>query len=296
MICKIVAFALLAFGLYFLFVYRASILRLNFNESLGVFFDNVNTIGTYFSLGSALFLYLGLTYSKKIEWLYFIPCLLMLFLGLFTGSRHFIITTGIAFVASIIVSFKKKKWIAALIIIAIIGMFFAAIQLPALSSIKERISRAISTIFGIGSAKYDASAVQRTIWPLYGFNIGVRELLFGYGADGFAIYSGIGTYSHNTYSDIICNFGFLGAAIFYSALLYPLMLAIRSKEKKHSVVIVIVSFYIAKGFFGVYFASKDAYLMIAFLLYLVKDVRLGTYMGFGKQAKCQKQDCCEICI
>lgn len=281
LIFRIIAYSLFAFALYFVFHYRVNILKFNLSEPLGGDFDNVNTIGTYFSLGSALFLYLALTGKKKIEWLHFIPCIAMLFLGLFTGSRHFIITTGVAFIVTVMVAFKKRKWLAALIIAGAIGLFFVIIQIPALAALKERIDRGISTLFGIGSAKYDPSAVQRFIWPQYGFNIGSRVLLFGYGAEGFSIYSGIGTYSHNTYSEIICNFGLLGCLIFYFALLYPLVLTIRSRDRSINVVYVIVSFYLVKGFFGVYFASKDAYMMIALLFYLTKDIKLGEYVGFG---------------
>lgn len=280
LIYKIISCSLFAFGLYFGFVYRDSILRFNLGTPLGTAFDNVNTIGTYFSLASAMFLYLALTSKRKIEWVYFIPSFVMLFLGLFTGSRHFIITTGAAFIATILVSFKKRKWLALLLIVAAIALVYAVIQLPQLALLKERIDRGISTIFGVGNAKYDPSAVQRTIWPLYGFNIGVRNLLFGYGADGFMIYSGIGTYSHNTYSDIICNFGIFGAVIFYSALIYPLILSIRSRDRSINIVIVIVTFYLAKGFFGVYFASKDAYVMIALIMYLTKDIKLKEFVGF----------------
>ena len=278
---KIIAYSLLVFGLYFAFHYRGAILKFNLDNPLGRDFDNVNTVGTYFSLGSSLFLYLALSADKKLGLLYVIPCGFMLFLGLFTGSRHFIITTGITFIATIFVAIKTKKWIALLVIAGVIAMFFAGIQLPQLAPLKERINRGLTTLFGIGNSKYDPSAVQRTIWPQYGYNLGSKVLLFGYGAEGFSIYSGIGTYSHNTYSEIICNFGLFGTLIFYTAFVLPLFLAIRSRKRSLSFIIVVVTFYIVKGFFGVYFASKDAYLMIALIMYLAKDIRLGNYVGFG---------------
>lgn len=287
-IFRIIAYSLFTFALYFAFHYRANILKFNLEESLGGDFDNVNTIGTYFSLGSAVFLYLAIAGKKKVEWLHIIPCLIMLFLGMFTGSRHFILTTGVAFIVTIMVSIRKKKWLAALIIVGSIGLFFLVIQIPPLAILKERINRGISTLFGIGTAKYDPSAMQRFIWPQYGFNLGSRVLLFGYGAEGFSIYSDIGTYSHNTYSEIICNFGILGCLIFFFAFLYPFALAIRSRDRNINIVYVIVFFYLVKGFFGVYFASKDAYMMIALLLYLTKDIRLGEFVGF--QIRKVKQD------
>lgn len=296
LIFRIIAYSLFAFALYFVFHYRSNIFRFKFGEALGSYFDNVNTIGTYFSLGSIFFFYLALNGKKKIEWLHIIPCIVMLFLGLFTGSRHFIITTGIALIVMLMVTFKKRKWLAVLIIVSIIGLFFIIIQIPALSVLKEKIDRAITTMFGFGTAKYDPSVVQRVIWPQYGFNIGSRVLLFGYGAEGFSFYSGIGTYSHNTYSEIICNFGLLGCLIFFFSLLYPLVLAIKSKDRSINIIYAIVSFYLVKGFFGVYFASKDAYIMIALLLYLTKDIKLGEYVGFTIRQTPNSKNYCEVNI
>ena len=272
-ILQIVAFPLLAFGLYFLFRYRISILKFNLESPLGNDFDNVNTIGTYFSLGSSLFLYLALAYKRKFELLYLIPCLLMLFLGLFTGSRHYILTSGVACITAAIVSFRKRKWLVLIAIIVVVALFFIFLQLPQMSPLKERIDRAISTLFGVGNAKYDPSAVQRTIWPQYGFFIGSRSVIFGYGAEGFSIYSGIGTYSHNTYSEIVCNFGILGGLLFFFAILYPFVLTIRSKDRTIGAVIVIVFFYLSKGFFGVYYASKDAYIMLALIFCFTKEIK-----------------------
>lgn len=296
LIFKVIALSFFAFGLYFAFTYRSEILKINLDTPLGNDFDNVNTVGTYFSLSSAFFLYLALTNEKKLEWLYLIPSAIMLGLGLFTGSRHFIITTGVTFFVTIIVGFKRKKWIAAITIVVTVALFFAIIQLPQLALIKERIDRGITTLFGIGNAKFDPSVVQRTIWPQYGFNIGSRVMLFGYGAEGFSIYSGIGTYSHNTYSEIICNFGIIGAVIFYFSFLYCLILAIRSRDRRLNIVYVVVTFYIVKGFFGVYFASKDAYMMIALIMFLTKDIRLGNYVGFGVKNSLRSNTYCEVSI
>ena len=277
LLLKIIGFSLLSFGIYFAIHYRANIISFNLDEPIKIFFDNPNTLGTYFSLSSSVFLYLALSSKKKVEWLYLLPCFFMLFLGLFTGSRHYIITTGVAFIGILFVSLGKKKWLALIITASLIVSFLLILQLPVLGSLKEKISRAITTLFGIGSAKYDPSTIQRTIWPQYGFSIGSHLLFFGYGAEGFSIYSGIGTYSHNTYSEIFCNYGLFGTVIFYSAFLYPLALLIRSKNVTIKFGIVIVLFYLTKSFFGVCFNSKDTYLMLALLFYYSNSISLGDY-------------------
>ncbi len=286
LIYLIIAFAFLAFGAYFAIVYYKRVLTFKFSgEALGGYFDNVNTVGTYFSIGSVLFLYLALFNKKKLEFLYIIPAIGMLYLGLFTGSRHFLITTFIAAFVAVFLSIKKRKWIALIGLGAAIGLFFIIIQIPALADFRERINRAITTLFGIGNAKIDPSVVQRTLWPRYGFNLGSKELLFGYGVEGFSIYSGIGTYAHNNYAEVMCNFGILGLVIFYSAVLYPFFLAIRSKDKTKYIVIIIITFYLVKGFFGVYYSSKDAYMMLALCFCLVKDIRLGNFKEFNFKIK-----------
>ena len=295
-ILRIISYGLFGFALYFAYYYRSDLLKFNLDKPLGTDFDNVNTVGTYFSLGSALFLYLALTSKRWFEWVHIIPCVVMLVLGFFTGSRHYIITTGAAFLTTMMVAFRKRKWLAPLLFAIAIGLLIVVIQIPSLAFLKERIDRGISTIFGTGNAKYDPSAVQRFIWPRYGFNIGSRVLLFGYGAEGFSIYSGIGTYSHNTYSEIICNFGLLGCLIFFFALLYPLILTIRSHDRRINITYVIVVFYLVKGFFGVYFASKDTYIMIALMLFLTKDIKLGEYVGLRKANALNNNQYCEVKI
>lgn len=286
LIYQVIAFAFLAFGAYFAIVYYKRVLTFRISgESLGTYFDNVNAVGTYFSIGSVLFLYLALFNKKKLEYLYIIPALAMLYLGIFTGSRHFLITTFVAAFVAIFLSIKKRKWIALIVLGAAIGLFFIIIQIPALADFRERINRAITTLFGIGNAKIDPSVVQRTLWPRYGFNLGSKELLFGYGVEGFSIYSGIGTYAHNNYAEVLCDFGILGLVIFYSAVLYPFFLAIRSKDKTKYIVIIIITFYLVKGFFGVYYSSKDAYMMLALCFCLVKDIRLGDFKEFNFKIK-----------
>lgn len=286
LIYQIIAFSLLAFGAYFAIVYYKRVLTFKISgDALGGYFDNVNAVGTYFSIGSVLFLYLALFNKKKLEYLYLIPALAMLYFGIFTGSRHFLITTFVAAFLVLFLSIKKRKWISLIVLGAAIGLFFIIIQMPSLADFRERINRAITTLFGIGNAKIDPSVVQRTLWPRYAFNLGSKQLLFGYGVEGFSIYSGIGTYAHNNYAEVLCNFGIVGLVIFYSAVLYPFFLAIKSKDKSKYIVIIIITFYLVKGFFGVYYYTKDAYMMLALCFCLVKNIRLGNFKEFNFKIK-----------
>jgi len=291
----IIAYSLLAFGAYFAFVYRSRILSLRISGgALGQFFDNPNTIGTYFSIGTALFIYLALFNKNKLNLLYLVPALGMVYLGIFTGSRHFLITTIVTGFTALFLSFRKRKWIAIIILAATCVLMYLVIQTPQMADFKERINRSLTTLFGIGNSKFDPSSLQRTLWPLNGINLGSKELLFGYGTNGFSTYSGIGTYAHNNYAEVICNFGIIGLITFYFPFLYSFFLVLRKKDRSKYFVLIIVIFYLTKGFFGVYYASKDAYMMIALCYCLISDVRLGTFKSL--EMKERLNNYCEVNI
>ena len=282
LIFKMVAYSMLVFGLYFTYKYYNKVLTFSISskERYGWYFDNVNTVGSYFSLGGIIFLYLGFFFNKKRELFYLIPGFFLFYLGLFTGSRQFLLTTFFAAYLVFAFSLRKRKWIAPVALVAFIVIFIGVLQIPKLADYKDQFERAIATIFDTGKAKIDPSVIERVLWPRNGFALGSKEFFFGYGVEGFAHYSGLETYSHNNYSEVFCNTGILGLVIFYIGVLYPALLTIRSKDKTLRMVIVIVVFYLTKGFFGVYYYSKDAYLMFGLMLYMVKDVKLGKFIDF----------------
>lgn len=299
LIFKMIAYSMLVFGFYFTYKYYDKVLTFSISSKAryGWDFDNVNTVGSYFSLGAIIFLYLGAFFDKKRELLYLIPGFFLLYLGLFTGSRQFLLTTFLAAYLVFVFSLRKRKWIAFVALAAFIAIFIGILQIPKLADYKDQFERAIATIFDTGKAKIDPSVIERVLWPRNGFALGSKEFFFGYGVEGFSYYSGLGTYSHNNYSEVFCNFGVLGLIIFYVGVLYPALLAIRSKDKSLRMVIVVVVFYLTRGLFGVYYYSKDAYLMFGLMLYMVKDIKLGKFIDFNiGKAKIETQSIYEVSI
>lgn len=275
LIFKIFVYAFLAFGLYFAFIYRSQIIHLQLTSSrLGNYFDNVNTVGFYFAIAFSFSLYLALFYKNKREWLYYLPALLFFALGFFTGSRAFLFVAAIGAIVAMYNKFKKHKFIFFICLGALIGLFFIIINIPALAFLKDQFDRTLYTLFGIGNFKVDGSTVQRTIWPGYAFYLGGRSLVFGYGCGGFAIYSGIGTYSHNNFAEIMCNFGMVGFIVFNLCYIIPLIRSIKSKSEEIVMVPILFFVFFSRSFFGVIYYSKEAYLVLALLYYLTKDCPL----------------------
>ena len=266
------------FALYFAFVYRDPILHLQLSSArLGSYFDNVNTIGFYFAIGSTLSLYLALFYKKKFELLYLIPSFVFAGLGLFTGSRAFIIAVAAAAITILFLKFKNHKIIFFIVLASLIGLFFVLINVPQLAFLKDQFDRTLYTLFGIGNSKVETSTVQRFIWPQYAFYLAGKNMLFGFGVNGFAIYSGVGAYAHNNFGEVLCNFGIIGFILYYLCFFVPLVLGFKQKDKEIYMVPVLVAIYFFRGFFGVTYYAKEAYLLIALCLFLTKDCTLPTF-------------------
>lgn len=268
---KIIIFAFVFFSFYFVFVYRNEIIHLNIENRIGTYFDNQNAVGSYFSLAFAASTYVGVMFEKKRELLYLISSALFGLCGIFTGSRTFIVLVAVSVSVILFIRFRKRKWLFLIIYACLVALFLIALNLPIFAKLKERFDELLYTLFGIGTSKFEHSTIQRVLWQEYGYYLGSQNLLFGYGCEGFSIFSGIGTYSHSNFSEVICNFGIVGFALFYSCYLIPLVNCFGSKQKDKYMVAIFVIYYLIKGFFGVSYYYKESYLIIALCMYLTKD-------------------------
>lgn len=282
---KIIVFSFLIFAFYFMLIYRSQILHLKIDDRIGTYFDNQNAVGSYFSLAFATSTYIAIIYEKKREVLYLIPSAIFGLCGIFTGSRTFIVLVIVSVSVILFIKFRKRKWIFFIIYAGLIGLFFLAINLPIFATLKLRVDQTLYTLFGIGNSKVDHSSVQRVLWQRYGYYLGSRNLIFGYGCEGFAISSGIGTYSHSNFSEVLCNFGIVGFVLFYSCYLVPFIHSFKGMEKDRFIVSVFVIYFLFKGFFGVSYYYKESYLIIALCMYLTKDSSLKSLFSSNVIAK-----------
>ena len=176
-----------------------------------------------------------------------------------------------------------------------IGLFFVMINIPQLSFLKDQFDRALYTIFGIGNSKIETSTVQRFVWPKYAFYLSGKNMLFGYGVNGFAIYSGVGTYAHNNFAEVMCNFGIIGFILYYASFFVPFVLSFKPKEEEVYLVPIFVVVYFFRSFFGVTYYAKESYLIIALCLFLTKDCKLPIFK-FGSKKEGNHENCYEVSI
>ena len=260
--------ALFCFSIYFIVIYRSDLLNISKIASLrlGDYFDNVNAVSMYFTFGLGISLFLALFSKNHIELLNILPSVLFMFLGITTGSRAFIITAFLLVIILIIVRFWKRKILLAIILSCFVGLALILINLPFMDTIKTRMLEMIKTVFtGTG---VEGSTIQRSIMQRYGFFFGIKNMLFGLGAHGFATFSGVGTYSHSNFSEVFCDFGIVGFVCFYSVW-YVCFL--NSSKVKDNYKLFAVSFLIVElihSFFAVLFSSKISMFELALCIYL----------------------------
>lgn len=296
LIFKIIIFAFLLFGFYFLFVYRNDFKSINLSYlRWGSYFDNVNTIGFYLSIAFTLSLYFCLTFNKKRELLYILPAILFFALGILTGSRAFIVVAVVGALFILYLRLKNHIWIFIVVVASLTSLFFILINIPIFGFLRNQFDQTLFTLFGIGYSKVDTSTVQRMIWPEYAWFLGSKNMLIGYGCNGFSIFSGIGTYSHNNYSEVACNFGIIGLLLYYLAFASPMLFALKPKEKDIYLVFVLAILYFTRSFFGVTYYSKDSYLILAILYYLTNNCKI-PYFTIRQRYVVGSQDFYEVSI
>ena len=276
LILKILLIAFLAFGFYYAIIpeHRMKIFTfsLSMKDRLG-YFDNVNLIASYFAIGFGISLYLGLIHNNKLDYLYLLACLPFMYLGLFTGSRAYIFLLAIFFISIAYLKFKNRK----IIYFSVLGAFvvllvFLVIFVP---TMREQFDKTLYTIFGIGEPdpkKIETSAIQRVLWMKYGFVLGSKNLIIGFGCDGFNVHSGIGTYAHNNFAEVLCDFGLPGFIFFYFMILYAFALHFVSKKECSNFAVPFAFYYIVKSMFGVFYDYKDFYILLGVCYFFIDDV------------------------
>ncbi len=266
-ILKIITLAFFCFTVYFIYYFRNSFIHLNLSTRLGQPFDNQNGVAAFAVIGFSLPLYLLLFEKNKLRFLYIIPALSSLAVGFSTGSRSFLIISFVIVIIFLFFKFKKHKWVYLIVVAATIGLGIFFINLSFMSPIKDRLIVAFKTLIGTAE-KVDTSTVERTVYVDYGFYLGSKNLLFGYGFKGFAIFSGVGTYSHSNFAEVICDFGIFGFIVFYLPLLILLFRSLFNKKIDKCFIITFFVYYFVISLTNVFYYKKIYYLILAFLYYI----------------------------
>ena len=273
-IALLLSAAIFAFSIYFIFHYRDMILNFsNFgNEGfrLGFDFDNPNAVSAVCVVGLSSGLYLTLFSKNRFKLIMLLPVLIIAACGICTGSRTFIVAVFIVVLTMLFFKFKNHKLLYLLVVISVIIFALVLLNMPFAYTIKQRFIRFFSTLF-TDTTRVDTSTIERVTWFDYAFSLGFKNIILGYGADGFGKISGVETYSHSNVSEVFCDFGIIGLFLFYSPLVILVYKSIKYKKKGISYIFPIVTYYFIVSFSNVFYYNKFYYFNLAFMYFLAFD-------------------------
>lgn len=266
-----ISLALFLFTIFYIFYYLKDLLDVSSIVSgkirLGYDFDNQNGVAAYAAVSFGLSTYLLLFIKKKIRFIFLLQILSSFIVGISTGSRTFFVTCFVFLLIYSFFAFRKHKWIYLISIGTLIVVTAILLSLPTFSFIKQRLLDALGTIFGTAT-RYDNATVERVTWIDYGIVMGSKNLLFGYGSLGFSIYSGVGTYSHSNYAEVLCDFGIIGFIIFYLPLFLAVYRSIIYKKIDKPFLFGFISYYLLVSFSNVLYYKKMYYIVLSLIFYL----------------------------
>jgi len=149
-----------------------------------------------------------------------VALLVELYILSITQSRTGILMFGVSFIISVIVFYKLNKKRLLIGIPLLVGGIIAIIFLPVLHGVIERVmdARYFISLENLLNGRYELYRA--------GSRVALENPIIGYGSSidvpGFYIYSisGIAQVSHNTFLDIVIQYGAYGTIIFFSIYLY----------------------------------------------------------------------------
>jgi hypothetical protein len=260
--CFLYIISLLFFSFIFLFHYRTS-LSLFFSGKiirLGSDFDNENAVGNSLLTGVVIALFYGKAYKRVVFGI--IVSIIFSFVIFLTGSRMAVIGVFLSLITFIFLMFFRTKKVLLVVFLAIlITLVILIFSIPAFSSLKNRIIGIFETFSTDGNA--DQSTANRFSMMISAFENWTKSLFIGFGANGFKYVSLHVGYSHSTISDILCNFGLIGAFLFFAPQIYCLVSSKKDTRSRCFFVIYIFGFLLIGLFGTVVLQRKCMYLILA---------------------------------
>lgn len=260
---------LILFMLVFAFTYRIELINLDFSR-LGSKFGDINDIALFMGLGCvlsfSLFLYIKKWWARILLAILFLT---FIFCGFSSTSKSILFILVICLLTQIFMFFGKKKWWVSLIISGgLVVMFIILINLPFMSSFKQRLLNMFSTLTQderIDGSNNDLSTIDRLYMFLDGITMWLRKPIFGYGIQGFFRASSYGGgWSHNHFSETLASFGIVGAFFFHFGYVKGAIKFISTPKKQniHKTLGILFLFF----FVSMFFVALNSQKIYAFLI------------------------------
>lgn len=170
--------------------------------------------------------------NPKMDWRYFVIAVLFTALMLLTGSKKSILV--LLFPVIMVIrktGIQRIRYILIGIGSIIVVMYITFNVKVFYNSFGIRFEKMLLTMGDQSGNMGSLSDRGRFAMRTEAFRLFFESPIWGNGCESFSILSGYGVYSHNNYTEILCSYGVMGAAIYYSLPVDYLVKALKSKSQ-----------------------------------------------------------------
>ena len=286
------------FALTFIAFEFSSIIRPNLSRRIGVSLGNENDVARHLLFAFLINLYFVYASRNRLfKICFFTACILFAYLVILTES----ISNLLLLLASILVfvfytTSKKAGLVVTLATFSLMGLAAILVfNLPALSSLKDRILSIFSALFKVGDERPDSSALSRFNAMINGFRLFFESPLFGNGAN--SVSNNYMIMAHNNIAEIGADFGVFALIFEEAIIIYPFIKDEKSTSKG-KILTTLFGFYIFMiQFFLVVFNSKVESILLPLLFAATnEEFDILVYAKNKKEPKMQQNTKIKIVI
>ncbi len=180
-----------------------------------------------------------------------------------SGSRKALLMMCIGVLFLIYKRYGIKKLYKVILVGAVVTiLFMAIIKLPMFDLIRGRMETTMGSF--TGETTGDSSQRLRSKMIDIGWKLFKERMFIGYGANNFSFVSGLWTYSHNNFIEMLVNFGIIGFILYYSVYLIGIKsLWKQQNDASQTLLIILLVRTIMEIAFITYY-SKEQWIILAF--------------------------------
>lgn len=235
---------------------------------------NVNTVGVSLGIFSLPIIYKVINERKIV---YLCIYVLQVIFMLMTGSKKALIfiIIGIGILTIIKNKFRIHRYILPILISGLIILVILKNEYF-YNIIGFRVVDFLGTLgFNISNAHDSYSTELRMKMYKIGWELFKQKPFFGSGWFYFGVYSGLGTYTHNNFMEMLVTYGIMGFTMYYSMFLYVLNKLVRIVKYKKSLIlyIVLICMMIINDTAAVSFSMNPINYIVLYMAFIISKMK-----------------------
>lgn len=202
----------------------------------GTLTGNANNLAAIYMFAVCAAIYFIISAKKLPVKLVFLACaaLQVYVLMLSGGRKTFIIPFAVLYIILLMKKDRKGKRHVILYTVimaaAVLLIYYLLVNVPAFyETVGYRIKSFVDYMLGDTTAA-DGSIIERGLMRKRALDLWFEKPIFGHGLNMFTALGGFNVYSHCNYTEMLCNQGLVGFALYYSFMVYVLIALLKKRS------------------------------------------------------------------